>query len=240
MQTRSDFLSSGTLALLAPATVAAAPTVMPATPAPSASPSPEPSLPPLQFDLAAFDETLNAAAPHRHLFASTKLESGEVLAAMRNTLNAYRDIQIPLADVRPVAVLYHGLSVTLAFDDTIWNDYFAPVLSKGTHEHDAFVKDFNSVYDSKKRGNPCLHKQGGREDTSIESLVADAGARFFVCNNATQGFARFIAGRLKQPPSTVYQHLTAHLVRNASLVPAGVWAVLAIQERRYTLLQTTL
>jgi hypothetical protein len=159
---------------------------------------------------------------------------------MRNTLNAYTDIGIPLRDVVPVTVFYHGASVLLAFDDAMWNEYFVPLRPKGPPSGKEFFKDFDSVYDAKTRGNPCLHKKGGREDTSLESLVADAGARFFVCNNATQGFAHYIASHLKKPALTVYQDLMAHLAPNASLVPAGVWAVHAIQERKYTLLQASL
>ena len=127
VQTRSDFIASGTLAFLAPA--ATGKNAGGASPSPSASPSPQPSLPPLHFDLASFDTMLNVAAPHRHLFASTKVEGGIVLGAMRNTLNAYRDIGISLTEVRPVAVLYHGLTVTLGFDDTIWNEYFIPIFA---------------------------------------------------------------------------------------------------------------
>jgi hypothetical protein len=240
LQSRSEFLTGGALAFLAPAAIAASPGG--GTPSPSPSPSPQPSLPPLHFDLAAFDTMLNVAAPHRHLFASTKLESAVVLAGMRNTLNAYHDIGITLTEVRPVAVLYHGLSVTLGFDDTMWNEYFIPIFApKGKHvTGDDATKDFDTVYDAKKRGNPCLHKQGGREDTSIESLVADAGARFFICNNATEGFAHYVARHLNKSAVDVYANLVAHLVQNATLVPAGVWAVHAIQERRYTVEQCSL
>jgi hypothetical protein len=232
VQTRSDFLAAGTFAMLTPALASAA------TPTPSPKPSPEPSIPPLHFDLAGFDAILNVAAQHRHLFASTKLAGGVVLSSMRNTLNAYVDIGVSLRDVFPVATFYHGGSVLLAFDDAMWNEYFIPLRRRGT-QNDEFAKDFGSVYDAKTHGNPCLHKKGGREDTSIESLVADAGARFFVCNNATQGFARYLATHAKKPAVEVYQDLVAHLVPNATLVPAGVWAVHAIQERRYTLLQTS-
>jgi hypothetical protein len=232
VQTRSDFLAAGTLAVLTPSLASAA------TP-PSSRPSPEPAIAPLPFDLPAFDRQLDVVAPHRHLFASTKLDGGVVLAAMRNTLNAYADIGVSLRDVVPVAALYHGESVLLAFDDAAWNEYFIPFYAKRP-QTDEYVKDFKSVYDAKTRGNPCLHKKGGREDTSIESLIADADARFFVCNNATRGFARYIAGYLKKPSVQVYDDLVAHLVPKASLVPAGVWAVHAIQERRYTLLQTSL
>ncbi|MEO6836241.1 MAG: hypothetical protein ABI231_10115 [Candidatus Tumulicola sp.] len=234
MPTRSDFLATGSLAMLTPGIAAAK------TPSPPPKPAPEPSLPPLHFEVAAFDAALNTAAPHRHLFASTKIDGGVVLAAMRNTLNAYGDIGVATRDVFPVAVLYHGGSVFLAFDDAVWNEYLIPLQPKGARNLDDYAKDFDTVYDPKKRGNPCLHKTGGHEDTSIESLVADAGACFFVCNNAARGFAHYIATHLKKQPAEVYVQLAAHLVPNAMLVPAGVWAVHAIQERRYTLLQTSL
>lgn len=200
-----------------------------------------PPLPALHFDLAAFDATLNVPARHRHLFASIKLDGGLVLGQMRNTLNAYRDVGIALSDVRPVAVFYHGLALAIGFDDFVWNEYFIPLYTtKAKRPADDETKDFETVYDAKTRGNPLLQKQGGRYDSSIQSLIADAGARFFLCNNAANGFARYIAKRLGKPPVEVYENLAAHLVPNGALVPAGVWAVHAIQERRYTLLQSTL
>jgi hypothetical protein len=85
-----------------------------------------------------------------------------------------------------------------------------------------------------------LREQGGDGDTSIRSLVADAGARFFVCNNAALGTASMVAKALRKPFDTVYADFGHHLVPNAMLVPAGVWAVHAIQEQRFTLLQTSL
>jgi hypothetical protein len=227
LQTRLDFIAAGALSALTAA----------ATPSPK--PTPEPSLPPLHFDLAAFDAALNTAATHRHLFASTKIDGGEVFSAIRNTLNAYADIGIAWHDVFPVAAFYHGGSVVLAFDDAMWNTYFIPLQQQAAGNPNDYTKDFNTVYDAKTHGNPRLHKTGGRDDESIEALVADAGARFFVCNNATKGFAAHIAHRLRLQPAKVYSDLAAHLVPNAMLVPAGVWAVHAIQERRYTLLQTS-
>ena len=94
--------------------------------------------------------------------------------------------------------------------------------------------------DPKKKGNPCLHKTGGDDDTSIESLVADAGARIFMCNCATEGVASVIARKLGKNAADVYKTMSTHLVPNAMLVPAGVWAVHAVQERHYTFLPTSL
>lgn len=235
MTTRSAFLAAGVAA-------AAIPNVAAASPAPkssaSASPSPEPSLPPLHFDVAAFDAVLNVPAPHKHLFASAKLNGGLILDSTRSTLAAYRDIGVSFKDVQPALVFYH-FSTPLGFNDLIWNDYFIPLRPKSNNTTE-FAKDFASVYDGKSKGNPCLHKTGKGDDTSIESLIADADARFFVCNNATKYFARAAATQLKLDPLDVYAKLTANLVPNAMLVPAGVWGIHAVQERHYTYLQATL
>jgi intracellular sulfur oxidation DsrE/DsrF family protein len=88
------------------------------------------------------------------------------------------------------------------------------------------------------RTNPFL-KSTKPEEASVESLVK-GGTIFFACNNATQGFAHLLASIAKSPPRAMYDRLVAGLVPGASLVPAGVWAVHALQDRHYTYLQTTL
>jgi hypothetical protein len=233
MTTRSEFLAGAVLSAAAPMTASPAP-------ASSATPEPEPSFPPLHFDVSAFDAALETTAAHRHLFAATKVEGGLVLGQIRGVADAYASFGVTAMDVRPAAVFYHGESVTLGFDDAIWNEYFIPVQAKSTHNLSVWEKDFRTVYDPRVRGNPCLHKTGKNDDTSIEYLVANLQARFFVCNQAAKGFSQIIARHLKLDPVAVYTRLSTHLVPNAMLVPAGIWAVHAIQERRYTYLQATL
>ncbi len=225
MSTRSEFLGSGVAAAAIPQLAAV-------------SPSPQPSFPPLHFDLSAFDAALNVPAPHKHLFAAAKLNGGLILDAARNTLNAYRDIGVLLKEVQPAVVFYH-FSSFLGFNDTIWNAYFIPLQPKSS-QHNVVAADFASIYDGKTRGNPCLHNNGKSDDTSIEGLIADADARFFVCNNATKYFAGYTASKLKLDPLAVYANMASNLVPNAMLVPAGVWGIHAVQERHYTYLQATL
>jgi len=234
MTTRSEFLAAGVAAAAIPQVAAAA-----ASPTASPSPSPQPSLPPLHFDVAAFDAVLDVPAPHKHLFASAKINGGLILDAARNTVNAYRDIGVSLKDVQPALVFYH-FSSCLGYNDTVWNDYFLKLKPPPHDDRTDFQKDFYSVYDGKSRGNPCLHKTGKEDDVSIEALIADANARFFVCNNATKYIAGFIAKALKLDPAGVYAKMAANLVPNAMLVPAGVWGIHAVQERHYTYLQATL
>lgn len=227
MTTRKDFLAAGTLAVAMPGIALAD------------APAQHTSSGKLDFDNEAFTQLLDGSQSHKLLFAACELNGGEVLGAIRNTLNAYRDIGVTWSDVFPVAVLYHGLAICLAFDDTVWNEYVIPLSRK--HPKDSpQSKQIASVRKTGGPGNPCLREQGGENDTSIRSLVADAGTRFFVCNNAARGVANVVAAALGKSSDAVYNDLVHHLVPNAMLVPAGVWAVHAIQEQRFTLLQTSL
>jgi hypothetical protein len=231
MSTRKTFLaSSAALAAFAPAAVAAA------------KPSPAPMMAPLSFEIAAFDLALATAALHKHLFTSVKIDGGEVFGAMRGTLDAYAGMGVSLKDVKPAAVLYHGFAIALGFDDLVWNEFFLPMLALDATDTRSIdlKKDFDTVVDPKKKGNPCLHKTSGDDDSSIESLVADAGARIFMCNHATAGAAAILARKLGKNAADVYKTMSTHLVPNAMLVPAGVWAVHAVQERHYTFLPTSL
>ena len=230
MTTRSEFLAAGVAAAAIPPVAAAS-----STPPPTA----KPSMPPLHFDVGAFDAVLNVPAAHKHLFTSAKINGGLILDNARSTLAAYSDIGVSFKDVQPAIVFYH-FSTCLGYNDTVWNDYLLKVKPPNPKSLTDFQKDFNSVYDGTSRGNPCLHKTGKEGDVSIESLVADANARFFVCNNATTYIAGFVAKALKLEPVGVYTKMAANLVPNAMLVPAGVWGIHAVQERHYTYLQATL
>ncbi|HTU70205.1 MAG TPA: hypothetical protein VMF11_07765 [Candidatus Baltobacteraceae bacterium] len=220
MTSRKDFLIAGTLAAAAIPVAAGAKGAK------------------LDFDLTAFTELLDGAQSHKHLFASVEIDGGEVFGAMRNTLSAYHDVGVASGDVFPVAVLYHGPAILLGFDDWIWNRYVIPFEQKNLANR--LGKQIASVRSDGGTGNPCLRRQGGKNDASISALIADAGAYFFICNNAAHGFAAMFARTVDKPEDTVYDDLTRHLVPNAMLVPAGVWAIHAIQEQRFTLLQTSL
>jgi hypothetical protein len=213
MTTRKDFLVAGAVA------AAAIPAVAQAQ-----------STPKLDFDLKGFTALLSGPQEHKHLFTATELNGGEVFDAMRNTLNAYRDLGIAWSDVAVAAVLYHGPSIFLALDDAFWNTYLYPYAQKSTAST-RVMKQLESLGKSTS-GNPLL--------TKLRGFVTDVNARFFVCNNAAHGFSEYLASALMISGNAVYADLAAHLAPNAMLVPAGVWAVHAVQEQHYTLLQTSL
>ncbi|MDQ2992064.1 MAG: hypothetical protein M3R30_04495 [Candidatus Eremiobacteraeota bacterium] len=230
MTTRKDFLIATTaVAALAPAVASAAP----ATPAGAAKNG---DIPKFAFDRAGFDAITARVAQHRHSFASTKLEDGDVLNAMTNVMNAYEEA----LDEKPVsitaaAVLYHGSALALGFNDWVWNEMFVSALPKMPPSVKADIATLK-----KGDGNAWLHKpKTGDHDSSIETLVM-RGGYFFMCNNATKGFAHVLAGALGITPAAAYTKLTTNLVPHAFLVPAGVWAIHALQEAQFTYQQATL
>lgn len=186
--------------------------------------------------LAGFDGASSSTAAHKHLFAATKFDSGFVLTAMRNTLEAYRDLGTPSSHVFCVGVLYHHDVIAIAFNDEMWEKYEIPYGRKYPKSSPAGI-DFASIYDGGTRGNPLLHADAS-QGSSVEALVVK-GSRFFVCNNALRNYASSVATELEENPVEIYDDLTRNLVRGATIVPAGVWAVHALQERHFTLLQTS-
>jgi hypothetical protein len=145
---RSNFLAGSIVAAIAPVVASAEPGIdrSPATPAPAA-------FPPLRFETAAFEAALATTAAHRHLFTAVKLENAVVLTAIRSTLDAYAEIGVPLRDVQPVAALYHGISIALAFDDAAWNEFFIPA---GKNAIAAKKRD-------RRRFRHRLRSKGGRQ-----------------------------------------------------------------------------
>ncbi len=220
MTTRRAFLATSAALAATPSLAVAA------TPTPKASPSEAP-VPKLNFDVAAFNTQLDRDVAHKHLFTARKLDGGVALEAVRNTLIAYRDIGIASAEIAPVAVLYHGASIFMGMDDYVWDTYMLPFPVSMKQTLPEIYSDFQTVVNGKTQGNPLLKSP------------APDGLHFYLCNNALDGFAHFLAGDKKKRPSDVYADFTTHLVPNASIVPAGVWAIHAIQERKYTLLQTS-
>ncbi len=226
MTTRHDFLALG--ALLA----AAFPSLAVAAPAAAHEPA-------LDFALPAFEASLaSAGAAHKHLFASKAVDDGGVFGAMQTVMHAYASIGTRAGDVLPVAVLYHYGAV-LGFGDASWNDYITPALAKMPKDK---VARFGLAV-KPGGGNPAMKvdPKAGAFDSSIDGLLALApNARFYVCNNALAGMSAEIAKLLGRTHAAVYGALAHDLIPHAMLVPAGVWAVHAIQERGFTLLQTSL
>jgi intracellular sulfur oxidation DsrE/DsrF family protein len=228
MTTRKDFLIAGTAAAaLGPVAASAA-----TRPVPSS----DDSIPTFVFDKARFAAMVTRDVKHRFAFASEKLADGQVCYTMTNVLDACDDAlgEKPVS-ATSAAVLYHGSALALGFNDLVWNEMFAKALPKLAPSVRADIASLKAG-----DGNQWLHKpKFGDDDASIDTL-GKRGAVFFLCNNATKGFAESLATILNMTPAAAYAKLTSNLVPNAMLVPAGVWAIHALQEAHFTYQQVTL
>jgi intracellular sulfur oxidation DsrE/DsrF family protein len=154
---------------------------------------------------------------------------------MRNSIEAYIDPMYfaggPNA-LHAAAVFYHGSSPLLALDDAMFAKY--PLASAII----MFAGTAKAGIEKDARVNP--------EALLYGELVAKHGASFFVCNNALSGIASWIAQQIAPAGSqttrdrviAIHDELVQHFLPGATLVPAGVAALNAAQEARFTFLPT--
>ena len=220
MLRRSEFLAAGAAGAAAPAV----PIIAQASPIPTPPPAG-------RFDRTAFEAVLARDTKHKQVFASTQLAGGLVLHYMENSLQAYAIAIAEGAGTLHAAAVLYGPSLALALSDAMWAKY--PV--------GAVLDDFG--YESTKTRDAALRAARANPYANRVAALARGGASFFVCNNALTGFATQIAER---PPHTraaagaIHDDLATHLVDGAMLVPAGVYALNAAQEARFTYVQATI
>ena len=77
------------------------------------------------------------------------------------------------------------------------------------------------------------HNIYNTSDTTFDSL-AGRGVHFAVCGMATKYFASVAAKKSGGSADEIYRELTANLVRNSHVVPAGINPANRTQERGYT------
>lgn len=217
MNTRKEFLLVSSLLAAAPAAAQAA----------SPQPRRTPASPSFDFDQARFSEILNKPAQHKQCFGAVKIDFGNVINGMNNTMNAYEAYlgEAP-GSVQTVAVLYHGSAVALALDDAVWNDLLFPSLGKAS-------EDIRQQFAGEKPG------KGNQYKRELSDTVA-RGASFFLCHNAIAGFAGIVAGILNQPVQKVHDTIVAGVLPGGLVVPAGVMAINAAQEAKFTYIQSSL
>jgi len=167
------------------------------------------------FDRTAFEARVRRPFPHRQVFASPRVADGAVFGFMANSLNAYDSGFGDGPGSLHAAAVFYGTGVALAFDDRAWT-------TLGIAE---IVRAAGDRVSTDPLGNPFIRMPQGR--TYAELQRRDAS--FFVCNNALNDLAK----RCGTTPDA----LRAHLLPGMLVVPAGVAAINALQEERFTLFQ---
>lgn len=213
---------------------ATAPAAAGAAPAPSPAPPGLDDPVPFAFDRTAFAAILERPYAHRQVVAAKSFaEARDGLNLMKNSISAYVDPMYFAAGpnaLHAAAVFYHGSSPLLAVDDAMFATY---PLATGII---TFAGAAKPGIEKDARTNPGA--------PLLAELVAHHGASFFVCNNALSGIASWIAQQVAPAgtPATrervvaIHDELVAHFLPGVVLVPAGVAALNAAQEARFTFL----
>jgi intracellular sulfur oxidation DsrE/DsrF family protein len=144
-------------------------------------------------------------------FRDALLWAGNFMLANRN------DYGLENKDLAIIVVARH-LSTSYGFNDGMWAKYGASLAGQPP-SGDAQATE-------PPKANPT--------STTLVSL-SNQGVQFAVCSMATRRLAGVIARATGGSADAVFAELSANLIGNARLVPAGIVAVNRAQERGYSL-----
>jgi hypothetical protein len=169
------------------------------------------------------------------MFASTK-PNGNVFVFMRNSLNGYQFGWSEGPHTLHAVAVFNGLGVAQGVGDAGWQKYRlrdvlahegAPVAGTGTGNPWLHVSADLAV-DNTSQASPF------NQDVSIETL-AKRGSEFYVCDTAMISLSLAIVRAGVAPDAdAVHADLRGLLAAQATLVPAGVSAMDALQAEHFT------
>jgi intracellular sulfur oxidation DsrE/DsrF family protein len=166
---------------------------------------------------------------HRMVFDTTSPASfGAALAYANNFLNASRDYGLNDRDNAVIIIARH-FSTSFAYNDAMWAKY-GKAMPAAAALDDSRTKQRAAINLFAAQGYQDLPNMG----TTIPEVL-QKGVHFAVCSVATQFFAGMLAQATGGTVEAVYKELTANLVGNSHMVPAGIVAVNRAQERGFTL-----
>ncbi len=163
---------------------------------------------------------------HRFLFDSSTAESmGLALQFATNYFKANQDAYgLKDSDLAVVIVARHK-ATSFAFNDAIWAKY-----GKQLSEQAEFT-------DPKTKEPPKINVYGPAGETAQAGKMDDLikkGVQFAVCSMSTRGISGRIAKANGVETDIVFKEITANLIGNSHMVPAGILAVNRAQERGYS------
>jgi intracellular sulfur oxidation DsrE/DsrF family protein len=163
---------------------------------------------------------------HRFLFDSSTADGmGWALQFASNYFTANQEAYgLKESDLAVIIVARHK-STSFAYNDTIWAKY-----GKQLSEQADFL-------DPKTKEPPKINVYGPAGETAqagkMEELIRK-GVQFAVCQMSTRGLATRIAKANGLEIDNVVKEITANLIGNAHVVPAGILAANRAQERGYS------
>jgi len=184
------------------------------------------------FDRARFERTLARPVKHRQAIAWPELDSGSGLHYAQNALRAYADGFDGGPAAIHVAVVVYGTAILALLPQPTWKAFS---LATYVDRLDA-ARRLGSMARSGEAINPYLDR--------VEALAKD-DVTFFVCNNALHGVTQAIASNPEAHGAgtdEVYAAFASAIVPlpYAQIVPAGIAALNAAQEARFTFFQASI
>lgn len=150
--------------------------------------------------------------------SSTMAGGGTALWAAGNILDTHVSEYDGQTSDYALVVCFRHLSTPYGFNDAMWAKYGNLLMRNA---------------DPVPTANPMMQPLPTNGQHSIPSVV-EKGAHFAVCGRATRRQAGGIANATNQSADAVFAELSANLIANAHLVPAGVIAVTRAQEFGYS------
>jgi intracellular sulfur oxidation DsrE/DsrF family protein len=152
---------------------------------------------------------------HRLVFDTT--ETSGMSSALQYATNYYlannTGYGLQNSDLAVVIIARH-FSTPYAYDESMWTKYGVQ------------ISDF-----ADKGKEPSMRNPYGRQVATLTGR----GTHFAVCQLATTRISGLIAQAFNAKADDIYNEITAHLIPNAHMAPAGIVAVNRAQERGYAL-----
>ncbi len=171
---------------------------------------------------------------HRLVFDTTTPERmGDALLFANNFMRVNRsDYGLENSDLAVVIVARHR-STPFGYNDAMWAKYGMALAARSKVEDPTTkLAPKRNIYNAEEYGELAANR-----GTTLDSLFKQ-GVQLAVCSTSTRGYSRSIAEATGGNPDAIYNELTANLVSNARMVPAGIVAVNRAQERGYSLVST--
>ncbi len=176
----------------------------------------------------------NLPGKHRLVFDTTTPERlGDGLLFANNFMRVNRaDYGLENSDLAVVIVVRHR-STPFGYNDAMWAKYGMALAARSQVEDPTTkLAPKRNIYNAADYGELAANR-----GTTLDSLFKQ-GVQLAVCSTSTRGYSRSIAEAVGGNADAIYNELTANLVSNARMVPAGIVAVNRAQERGYSLVST--
>ncbi len=164
---------------------------------------------------------------HRFVFDSSSPEGfGWALQFANNYFTANQDSYgLKDADLAVVIIARHR-ATEFAYTDSIWAKYGKEITGHSEYM-DPKTKEAPVI-------NPYLATGDGYPQSGKMNALIKKGVQFAVCGMSSRGISGRIAQATGGKTDEIFKEITANLIPNSHLVPAGVLAVNRAQEHGYS------